>query len=74
MKPCTFQPKPQKTKTFYPEKNPLCFRKWNFLALILKKFLYFRKLNPALPSPSQKKKQKQSTPKKIQKISGNETF
>ena len=43
MKPCTSQPKHQKTKTFYHEKNPSCFRKWNILALILKEFLYFLK-------------------------------
>ena len=36
MKPCTFQAQAEKTK------------KWNFLALILKKLLYFGKWNPGL--------------------------
>ena len=38
----------QKTRKIHPEKNSLYFRKWNFLALILKKFFYFRKWNLAL--------------------------
>ena len=46
----TFQPKPKKTKKNDPEKNSSYFRKWNSLALILKKFLYLQKLNPALYS------------------------
>ena len=46
----TFQPKPKKTKKDDPEKNSSYFRKWNSLALILKKFLYLQKLNPALYS------------------------
>ena len=48
---CTSQPPPppkkkqNKTKktTNQPEKNSLYFQKWNFLALILKKFLYSSK-------------------------------
>ena len=36
---CTSQPKPQKTKKIDPEKNSLYLWEWNFLALILKKFL-----------------------------------
>ena len=43
--------KPKKSKKpekIHPEKNSLYFRKWNFLALILKKFFYFRKWNLAL--------------------------
>ena len=43
----TSQSKPKKKK-IHSEKSSLYFRKWNFLALILKKFLYFRKWNPAL--------------------------
>ena len=39
---------PKKTKKIHLEKNSLCFGKWNFLALILKRFLYFSKWNPAL--------------------------
>ena len=34
----TFQPKLEKIKKIHPEKNSLYFRKWNLLALILKKF------------------------------------
>ena len=33
----TFQLKLEKIKKIHPEKNSLYFRKWNFLALILKK-------------------------------------
>ena len=52
MKPCTSQSKiphqpptpnpspPKKEKINHYEKKYLYFRKWNFLALILKKFLY----------------------------------
>ena len=40
--------KPKKPEKIHPEKNSLYFRKWNFLALILKKFFYFRKWNLAL--------------------------
>ena len=39
----TSQPKPQKAKKIHSEKNSLYFRKWNFLTLIFKKFLYFLK-------------------------------
>ena len=35
-----------KNKKIHPKKNPFYFMKWNFLALILKKFLYFRKRKP----------------------------
>ena len=38
MEPFTFQPHLEKIKKIYPEKDSLYFRKWNFLALILKKF------------------------------------
>ena len=38
MEPFTFQPQLEKIKKLYPEKDSLYFRKWNFLALILKKF------------------------------------
>ena len=44
----TSQPKLRKTKKLHPVKNSLYIRKWNFLALILKRFLYFRKWNPTL--------------------------
>ena len=40
--------KPKKPEKIHPKKNSLYFRKWNFLALILKKFFYFRKWNLAL--------------------------
>ena len=65
MEPRTFKPKPKKNKKINHEKNSLYFRKWNFLALIFKKFLYFfkrklflyfRKWNPALFTPSSKNK------------------
>ena len=58
-------PSPRKTKNIYTAKNPLYFQKWNLLALILKKFLYFlkRKLflfswkqNIVLVTPSSKNK------------------
>ena len=39
---------PAKKKKSHPEESFLYFRKWNFLALILKKILYFWKWNPAL--------------------------
>ena len=51
MKPRTFQAQAGKTK------------KWNFLALILKKLLYFRKWNPALFSP--RSEIKKSIPRKF---------
>ena len=34
----TFQPKLEKIKKIHPERNSLYFRRWNFLALVLKKF------------------------------------
>ena len=43
MEPCTFQPKFEKQQKSTPKKNSLYFRKCNFLALILKKSLYFLK-------------------------------
>ena len=67
-----------KIKKIHPEKNSLYLRKWNFLALILKKFLYFlkRKLfiyfwkwNPAFFSPSSKNKK--IHPENISHTSGN---
>ena len=39
----TFQPRPKKIKKIHSEKNSLHFRKWNFLTLRLKNFLYFLK-------------------------------
>ena len=61
----TLHLKPQKTKKKIPEKNFLYFQKWNFLAQILKNFLYivkrklflyFWKRNPVTFSPSPKNK------------------
>ena len=55
----------KKTKNIDSEKNSLYYRKWNFLAQILKKFLYFlkrklfwyfQKWNPAVFSRSLKNK------------------
>ena len=60
---------PHPQKKICPEKNCLYFGKWNFLALILKRFLYFRKLNPALFSPSSKNKK--IYPDKISYTLGN---
>ena len=60
-----FQVQARKIKKIHPEKNSLYFQKWNFLALLLKKFLHFlkrklflysQKWNPALFSPSSKNK------------------
>ena len=34
-------PRSKNKKKIHPEKNSLHFRKWNFLALISKNFLYF---------------------------------
>ena len=34
----TSQPKSKKPEKIHPEKNSLYFRRWNFLALVLKKF------------------------------------
>ena len=62
-----FSSQAQKIKKNPPTKNSLHFRKWSFLALILKKFsqflkrnlfLYFLKWNPELFSPNLKKKKK----------------
>ena len=39
----SWSPPSLQNKKIHPEKNSLCFQKWNFLALILKKFLYFLK-------------------------------
>ena len=49
----------KKIKTIRPEKNSLYFRKWNFLALILKNLLHFFIF------------QEKETRKKISYISGN---
>ena len=66
-----FSPSSKNKKKSIPKKKFLYFRKWNFLALILTKFLYFRKRrlflyvqkwNPALFSPGLKIKK--STPRK----------
>ena len=70
---CTFLHRLEKIKNIYPEKNPLYFRKWTFLTLILKEFvyflkrklsLYFRKWNPVAVSPEFKNK-KQFPPRKF---------
>ena len=59
------RPGSKNEKKIHPEKNSLYFRKWNFLALKLKEFLYFlkrnlflyfREQNPALFRPRQKNK------------------
>ena len=72
-----FSSQAQKIKKNPPTKNSLHFRKWSFLALILKKFsqflkrnlfLYFLKWNPELFSPNlkkKKKKRKKITPRKL---------
>ena len=39
----TFQPRPIKIKKIHSEKNSLYFRKWIFLTLRLKNFIYFLK-------------------------------
>ena len=59
----TLSARAQKTK------NSLYFGKWNFLALILKEFIYFQKWNPSLFSPSSKNKK--IHPEKISESSGN---
>ena len=41
----TFQSKPQRIKKIHAIKNALCFKKWNFLTLRLKNFLYFLQRN-----------------------------
>ena len=43
-----FPAQKKKTNNIHLEKKSLYFRKWNFLALIFKKFFYFGKWNPAL--------------------------
>ena len=43
MEPCTFQPKLEKQNKNHPEKIFFIPRKWDFLTLILKSFLYFLK-------------------------------
>ena len=57
-----------KNRKYSPPKKSFHFREYNFLALRLNNFLYFRKLNPALLGPSSKNKKK-STPKKIPYLS-----
>ena len=47
---CTFGRKLKKLKKIHHEKNSLHFRKWNFLALILKKILCFLIL-PEMETP-----------------------
>ena len=42
-KPHTFRPKLKKIKKSTPKKNSLYFRKWNFITLRSKNFLYFLK-------------------------------
>ena len=72
-------PKKQKNKS-KKKKNSLCFRKWNFLNLILKHFLYFLKvflifleMKPYTFRPKLKTL-KTSSPPKIAYITGNGTF
>ena len=57
-----------KNRKYSPPKKSFHFREYNFLALRLNNFLYFRKLNPAVLGPSSKNKKK-STPKKIPYLS-----
>ena len=73
--PGTLLTQAQKIKKVHPKKTPLCFENWNFLALILKNFLYSTKMefsssdNKQIVIFSQKKAfhifQKMGTPKKI---------
>ena len=76
--------KPKKLKKS-TKKNSLYFQKWNFLANILKKFLYFfkrklflyfQKWNPALFSQSSKNKRNPSQEKEteLSYIFGNGPF
>ena len=76
-----FRPSSKNKRKIHRIKRFLYFSKWNFLALILKNFLYFfkrmlflyfRKWNPVLFSPGSKTKKKIDT-KKNSYISGNET-
>ena len=46
--PGTLSSPKKKKNNIHLEKKSLYFRKWNFLALIFKKFFYFGKWNPAL--------------------------
>ena len=43
MEPCTSHPKPKKIKKILHQEHSLFFQKWDFLALILKKILYFHR-------------------------------
>ena len=61
----SFKPKLKKKKQIHLKRISLCSRKWSFLTLTLKSllyflkrklFLYFRKWNPAVFSPSSKNK------------------
>ena len=84
----TFQPKLKKRKKIHPAKYSLYFRKWNFLTLRLKNFLYllkrklflyFRKWNPALSGLKPQNLSVKQFPKKtrLEKISyilSNESF
>ena len=55
MEPCTSQPKPKKKiKKNPPRKNSLYFWKWNCLALMLKRYLYFLKRKLFLYFPKRK--------------------
>ena len=58
-KPCTFRPKLKKFQKVHPKRTSFYFRKWNFLALILRNF---RKLKPSRKSHIF---QETKTPKKI---------
>ena len=65
----------QKIKKIHPQKNSLCFRKWNFLTLILKKSYIFSKEsfsyisgNGTLDFSSQARKIKKIHPEKISNI------
>ena len=53
-------PSSKKQKNIHPEKNSFYFRRWNFLTLRLKKFLYIRKWNPTLFGQSSKNKKNPS--------------
>ena len=65
-----------KNKKINPEKNSLCFRKWNSLTLRLKNFLYFLKRKLFLYFRKQNFLifQETETPKKIAYSSGNRFF
>ena len=60
-----------KNRKYSPPKKSFHFREYNFLALRLNNFLYFRKLNPALLGPSSKNKKNIHPEKNSLFISGS---